>query len=152
AGVGLIVLLNKWDAADPDAKEVAEDGTGDRLGFVDWAPVLRISALRGARLHRLPATVLAVLEARRKRVPTPEVNRRLREWQEAHPAPPRRGRRPRIMYAVQAGIEPPTFVLFARGEIGPDYLRFLENRLRAEYGFVGTPLRLVARPGRRSRE
>jgi GTP-binding protein len=149
AGVGLIVLLNKWDVADPEAKEVAEDGAGDRLGFVDWAPLLRISALRGARLHRLPGTVRAVLEARRHRLPTPILNRRLRDWQEAHPAPPRRGRRPRIMYAVQAGIEPPTFVLFARGELGPDYLRFLENRLRAEYDFTGTPLRLVTRPGRR---
>ena len=152
AGVGLIVLLNKWDAADPEAKEIAEDGAGDRLGFVDWAPVLRISALRGARLHRLPAAVRAVLEARRTRLPTPELNRRLRDWQEAHPAPPRRGRRPRIMYAVQAGIEPPTFVLFGRGEIGPDYLRFLENRLRAEYEFTGTPLRLVTRSGRRGED
>jgi len=151
AGVGLIVLLNKWDAADPDAKETAEDGAADRLGFVDWAPLLRISALRGARLHRLPAAVRAVLEARRTRIATPDLNRRLRDWQEAHPAPTRRGRRPRIMYAVQAGIEPPTFVLFTRGELGPDYLRFLENRLRAQYGFAGTPLRLVAR-SRRSRQ
>jgi GTP-binding protein len=150
AGVGLIILLNKWDAADPDAKEVAEDGTADRLGFVDWAPVLRISALRGARLHRLPEAVRAVLEARRTRLATPELNRRLREWQEAHPAPTRRGRRSRIMYGVQAGTEPPTFVLFVRGELGPDYLRFLENRLRADYRFVGTPLRLVTRTRRRA--
>jgi GTP-binding protein len=152
AGVGLIVLLNKWDAADPDAKEVTEDGAADRLGFVDWAPVLRISALRGARLQRLPATVRAVLEARRTRLATPELNRRLRAWQEAHPAPTRRGRRARVIYAVQAGTEPPTFVLFVRGELGPDYLRFLEHRLRAEYGFLGTPLRLVTRSRRRGEE
>ena len=146
AGTGLIVLLNKWDAADPEAKEVVEDGTGDRLGFVDWAPVLRLSALTGARLHRLPATVRAVMEARRRRLPTPEVNRRLREWQEAHPAPTRKGRRARIMYAVQAGVEPPTFVLFVRGgNLGPGYLRFLEGRLREAYDFRGTPLRLVTR-------
>ena len=150
AGAGLIVLLNKWDAADPDAKEWVEDGTGDRLGFVSWAPVLRISALTGARMHRLPAAVRAVLEARRFRVPTPELNRHIRAWQEAHPAPTRKGRRARIMYAVQAGAEPPTFVLFVRGgELSPDYLRFLEGRLRAEYGFLGTPLQLVARSGRR---
>jgi len=149
AGVGLIILLNKWDAANPEDKEVAEDGTADRLGFVDWAPVLRISALRGARLQRLAPAVRAVLEARRTRLATPELNRRLRDWQEAHPAPARRGRRARIIYAVQAGTEPPTFVLFVRGELGPDYLRFIENRLRAEYGFNGTPLRLVARSRRR---
>ena len=151
AGVGLIVLLNKWDAADPDAKEVTEDGTSDRLAFVDWAPVLRVSALSGARLHRLPGAVRSVLEARRRRVPTPELNRHYRDWQEAHPAPTRRGRRARIMYAVQAGTEPPTFVLFVRGgELGPDYLRFLEGRLRREYDFLGTPLRLVARSARRA--
>ncbi|MBP1632845.1 MAG: ribosome-associated GTPase EngA [Acidobacteria bacterium] len=149
AGVGLIILLNKWDAANPEDKEIAEDGTADRLGFVDWAPVLRISALRGARLQRLAPAVRAVLEARRTRLATPELNRRLRDWQEAHPAPARRGRRARIIYAVQAGTEPPTFVLFVRGELGPDYLRFIENRLRAEYGFNGTPLRLVARSRRR---
>jgi len=153
AGAGLIVLLNKWDAADPDAKEWVEDGTGDRLGFVAWAPVLRISALTGARLHRLPGAVRAVLEARRFRVPTPELNRQIRSWQEAHPAPTRRGRRARIMYAVQAGAEPPTFVLFVRGgELSPDYLRFLERRLREEYGFLGTPLQLVARSARRDQD
>lgn len=153
AGAGLIVLLNKWDAADPDAKEWVEDGTGDRLGFVSWAPVLRISALTGARMHRLPAAVRAVLEARRFRVPTPDLNRQIRSWQEAHPAPTRKGRRARIMYAVQAGVEPPTFVLFVRGgELSPDYLRFLEGRLRGEYGFLGTPLQLVARSGRRDED
>jgi len=153
AGAGLIILLNKWDAAAPEDKEVAEDGTGDRLGFVAWAPVLRISARSGARLHRLPAAVRAVLEARRFRVPTPELNRHLRDWQAAHPAPTRRGRRARIMYAVQAGTEPPAVVLFVRGgELSPDYLRFLEGRLRGEYGFLGTPVRLVARSSRRAKE
>ena len=153
AGAGLIILLNKWDAADPEAKETTEDGTGDRLGFVAWAPVLRVAALTGARLHRLPAAVRAVLEARRFRVPTPELNRHIRSWQEAHPAPTRKGRRARIMYAVQAGVEPPTFVLFVRGgELSPDYLRFLEGRLRGEYDFLGTPLRLVARSSRRGED
>jgi GTP-binding protein len=153
AGVGLIILLNKWDAADPEAKETVEDGTDDRLGFVAWAPVLRVSARSGARLHRLPGAVRAVLEARRHRVPTPELNRHLRDWQEAHPAPTRKGRRARIMYAVQAEVEPPTFVLFVRGgELAPDYLRFLEGRLRGEYDFLGTPLRLVARSGRRGED
>jgi GTP-binding protein len=151
AGAGLIILLNKWDAADPDSKETSEDGLADRLGFVDWAPALRISALRGSRLHRLPAAVRSVLEARRLRLPTPELNRRIRDWQEAHPAPTRKGRRPRVLYAVQAGVEPPTFVLFVRGgSLGPDYLRFLEGRLRADYPFQGTPLRLVTRSGRGS--
>ncbi|HSM02836.1 MAG TPA: ribosome biogenesis GTPase Der [Acidimicrobiia bacterium] len=146
SGSGLIVLLNKWDVTDTEQKAVTEDGVGDRLAFVSWAPVLRLSALTGARLHRLGAAILAVLEARAGRIPTPELNRRVLEWQEAHPPPVRRGRRARIMYAVQAGTEPPTIVLFVRGgELGPDYLRFLEGRLRNAYDFLGTPIRLVPR-------
>jgi GTP-binding protein len=86
-------------------------------------------------------------------VPTPELNRSLRAWQEAHPPPTRQGRRARIMYAVQAGVGPPTFVLFVRGgELAPDYLRFLEGRLRGQYDFLGTPLRLVTRSGRRAEQ
>ena len=130
---------------------VTEDGTADRLGFVGWAPVLRISARTGARLKRLPTAVHHVLETRRTRIPTPELNRRIRGWQEAHPPPVRKGRRARVLYAVQAGSEPPTIILFVRGgELGPDYLRFLENRLRDTYELTGTPVRLVARK-RRSR-
>lgn len=152
SGTGLIVLLNKWDATDEDQKEWALDGVGDRLAFVGWAPVLRVSALTGARLHRLGAALEAVLAARSIRIPTPEINRKVIGWQEEHPPPTRGGRRGRILYTVQAGTEPPTFILFVRGgEIGPDYLRFLEGRLRKDYEFAGTPIRLIARR-RRSRE
>lgn len=146
AGSGLVVVLNKWDDVDIDQREHTEDSVADRLAFVGWAPVLRISAKTGARLQRLPAAVRTVLENRRKRIPTPELNRIVREWQEAHPPPVRKGKRPRIIYAVQAETEPPRVVLFIRGgDLGEDYLRFLENRLRGEYDFVGTPVRLATR-------
>ncbi|MDX1691461.1 MAG: ribosome biogenesis GTPase Der [Acidimicrobiia bacterium] len=152
SGAGIVVILNKWDAADPDDKWWSEDSVGDRLGFIGWAPVLRMSALTGARTKRIGAAVRAVLESRRGRIPTPELNRRVREWQEMHPPPVRKGRRAKILYAVQAGTEPPTIILFVRGgELGPDYLRFLENRLRAEYEFLGTPIRLFTRNRHRSR-
>jgi GTP-binding protein len=145
-GVGLVVLLNKWDIRDEEERLKTEDSVADRLAFVSWAPVLRLSAKTGSRLHRLPQAVRMVLENRRVRVPTPELNRLVRTWQEAHPPPVRKGRRPRIIYAVQAETEPPTFILFVRGgDLGPDYLRFLENRLREEYDFMGTPLRLFTR-------
>ncbi|HSJ71600.1 MAG TPA: ribosome-associated GTPase EngA, partial [Acidimicrobiia bacterium] len=76
----------------------------------------------------------------------PEVNKLIRELQEAHPPPVRKGRRPKILYAVQAETEPPTFVLFVRGgELGPDYIRFIENRLRDTYDFTGTPIRIRTR-------
>ncbi|MFQ5947685.1 MAG: ribosome biogenesis GTPase Der [Acidimicrobiia bacterium] len=146
AGAGLVMLLNKWDGADQEQKAVCEDGVADRLAFVSWAPTLRVSALTGARLRRLPETVRVALRSRQNRIPTPELNRKVRQWQEVHPPPVRRGRRAHILYAVQAGIEPPTIVLFVRGgELGDDYLRFLENRLRQEYDFIGSPIRLVAR-------
>ena len=146
AGVGLIVLLNKWDVITVEERAVTEDSVADRLAFVAWAPVLRMAAKTGSRLHRLPAAIRAVLENRRQRIPTAELNRLIRQWHQSHPPPVRKGKRPRIIYAVQTATEPPTIVLFVRGgEIGADYLRYLENRLREEYDFMGTPLRLTAR-------
>lgn len=145
-GVGLIILLNKWDIVETEERLWTEDSVGDRLGFVSWAPVLRLSAKTGSRIHRIPKAIRLVLENRRFRIPTQELNTVIRRWQSAHPPPVRKGRRPKILYAVQAETEPPTIVLFVRGgELGPDYLRFLENRLREEYDFVGTPIRLYTR-------
>jgi len=146
SGTGIVVLLNKWDITDDVDKAVTEDGVADRLAFIGWAPVLRIAAMTGSRLKRLGPAVHHVLETRRTRIPTPELNRQIRAWQEAHPPPTRKGRRARVMYAVQAGTAPPTIVLFVRGgNLGPDYLRFLENRIRGVYEFTGSPIRLVTR-------
>lgn len=146
SGAGLVVILNKWDAIDTDEREWTEDGVADRFGFVDWAPVLRVSALTGARLKRLGPAVERVLANRASRIPTGELNRLITGWTQAHPAPVRKGRRPRVLYAVQAGTEPPTIILFVSGgELGDDYLRFLENRLRERFDFEGSPIRLIAR-------
>ncbi len=146
SGAGLILLLNKWDLPDLEQREVTTFGVGDRLGFVGWAPVLRISALTGARLHRLPPALQVVLENRARRIPTGQLNRLIRGWQGAHPPPVRKGRRPKILYAVQAGVNPPTIILFiSGGEIGEDYVRYLENKLRAEIDFDGTPIHFMTR-------
>ena len=153
AGVGLILVLNKWDIRDEDERLHTEDSVADRLAFVDWAPILRISAKTGSRLHRLPAAVSRVLENRRRRIPTPELNGLIRPWQEAHPPPVRKGKRPRVIYAVQPETEPPTVILFVRGgDLSDDYLRFIENRLRDTHDFTGTPLRVVARRRQRRYE
>jgi GTPase len=152
AGTGLIVLLNKWDALDEDQREITEQSLPDRFGFVSWAPALRISAKTGARVGRLSAAIEAVLEARQSRIPTGELNRVVREWTSAHPPPVRKGRRPKLQYVVQAGTSPPTFVLFlSGGEIGDDYRRFIENRLRQAYDFTGNPIHLVTREKTRAR-
>lgn len=146
AGAGLILILNKWDELTEEERLETEDSVADRLAFVDWAPILRMSALTGARTHRLPKYIRMVLEHRRRRIPAAEVNRLVRSLQEAHPPPTRRGRRPKILYAVQAETEPPTFVLFVRGgELGTDYIRFIENRIRERHDFTGTPIRIRTR-------
>ncbi len=146
AGAGLLIVLNKWDELDDDQRLHTEDSVADRLAFVSWAPILRMSALTGARTHRLPKHIRAVIENRRRHVPAPEVNRLVRELQEAHPPPVRKGRRPKILYAVQAETEPPTFVLFVRGgELSTDYIRFIENRVRDRWDFTGTPVRIRTR-------
>jgi len=146
AGAGLLLILNKWDELTDEERLRTEDSVADRLAFVDWAPILRISAKTGARTHRLPKYIKGVIENRRKHVPAPEVNRLVRDLQEAHPPPVRKGRRAKILYAVQAETEPPTFVLFVRGgELGPDYIRFIENRIRERYDFTGTPIRIRTR-------
>ncbi|RLE12913.1 MAG: ribosome biogenesis GTPase Der [Actinobacteria bacterium] len=145
-GSGLIILLNKWDDLSEDERLATEDSVADRLAFVDWAPVLRMSAKTGSRTHRLPKYIRTVLEHRRQRIPASEVNRLIRTLQEAHPPPVRKGRRPKILYAVQAETDPPTFVLFVRGgELGTDYIRFIENRIRETYDFTGTPIRIRTR-------
>jgi GTPase len=153
AGAGIVVVLNKWDVVSEDERLATEDSVGDRLAFISWAPVLRISAKTGSRAHRLAKAIRLVIENRAQRIPTPELNRLVREWQQAHPPPVRKGKRAHIIYAVQAETDPPTIVLFVRGgDLGPDYLRFLENRIRQEYDFTGTPIRIRTRRRHRSRE
>ena len=146
AGAGLVVLLNKWDAIDEDQREWTERSLPERFSFIGWAPVLRVSAKTGARVGRLADALEVVLETRENRIPTGVLNREVREWTAAHPPPVRKGRRPKLHYVVQAGTAPPTFVLFVSGgELGEDYLRFLENRLRQHHDFTGNPIHFVAR-------
>lgn len=150
AGVGLVLILNKWDAIDEDQREITERSLPDRLGFVGWSPVIRMSALTGSRIGRLPEAIEVVSAARTTRIPTGQLNRSVREWINAHPPPVRKGRRPKIHYVVQAGTAPPTFVLFVSGgELGDDYLRFIENRLREAADFTGSPIHIVSRAGER---
>ena len=146
SGAGLLVLLNKWDALDHEQKEITERSLPDRFGFVSWAPALRMAAKTGARVGRLGPAIEAVMQTREKRVSTGKLNRDVRDWVAAHPPPVRKGRRPKLHYVVQAATGPPTFVAFVSGgDLGDDYMRFLENRLRDTYDFVGNPIHFVTR-------
>jgi GTP-binding protein len=147
AGAGAVTVLNKWDLVD-DASSV-ETSVADRLHFVHHAPLIRISAVTGRGIGRLIPHVDAVLAGRRIRIPTATLNELLRGIQDRHPAPSG-GRPARVLYATQISSEPPTFVLFATARLAPAWLRFVQRRLREEYGFTGNPIRLIVRERGRS--
>jgi GTP-binding protein len=149
-GRGLVIAVNKWDAV-----EEKTDSTFDQYvewirheaPFLDFAPIVSISAKTGQRVDRVLQLAVDVWAERRKRIPTGELNRILADASARQEPPPVKGRRPKLFYATQAGIAPPTFVFFAReaGSVHFSYRRYLENRLRDELSFLGTPIRLVFR-------
>jgi GTP-binding protein len=150
AGCGVIIAANKWDLVKAEGSDFAktfDEELRRALKFLDYAPVLHISALTGERTPRLLEYIDRVAEARRRRVPTAELNRFIEVVTAAHP-PASPGRREvRILYAAQTGTEPPTFVLFTNvaTKFHFSYERFLVNRLRESFGFQGTPIRLLVR-------
>jgi len=146
AGAGLVILANKWDEADIEEREETLSSIGDRLAFAHWAPVLTMSAKTGSKVGRIGGAVRLSLENRRKRIPTGELNRLIRQWQQMHPPPVRKGRRPKILYAVQSGVEPPEIVLFVSGgELAADYLRYLEGKVREHDDYTATPVWITPR-------
>ena len=155
AGCGIIVAANKWDLMKGDGRERAKEFDEElrrRLKFLDYVPVLHISAVTGERTARLLETIDQVAAARTARVKTSELNTLIQRVASAHP-PPSRGRtETRILYAAQTGVAPPTFVIFTNvaTQFHFSYERFLVNKLRESFGFVGTPIRLHVR--RRTRK
>jgi GTPase len=151
AGRGLILAANKWDLMKGRGEDYARTFDAEarrRLKFLDYAPLVHISALTGERTGRLLELIDQVAAARRRRVATPELNRFVESITRAHP-PASPGRKEvRILYATQARVAPPTFVFFTN--VGTrfhfSYERFVVNRLREAFGFIGTPIRLEVRP------
>jgi GTP-binding protein len=115
--------------------------------FLDFAPVVAISALTGQRVGRVLEAAIDIWGERRKRVPTGELNRMLSDATARQVPPVVKGRRPKVFYGTQAAVAPPTFVFFANeaGSIHFSYRRYLENRIREAFGFDGTPIKLVFR-------
>ncbi len=150
AGRGVVVALNKWDLLPEHTHEAAEAADGEvrrRLPFLDYAPIVHISAKTGERTPKLLEIVDRVATERRKRVPTPALNRFVAAITAAQPPVSDARRAVRILFASQTGVAPPTFVLFTNvaATMHFSYLRYLTNRLREEYGFAGTPIRLHIR-------
>ncbi len=148
-GVGLVIAINKWDVVEKTGTTFDEYVADVRreAPFLEFAPVIAISAKTGQRVERVLESAVEIAAERRRRVPTGALNSLLREATFRQQPPSVRGRRPRFFYATQASIEPPTFVLFASdaGNVHFSYKRYLENRIREAFGFAGTPIRLVLR-------
>ncbi len=150
AGVSAVVLVNKWDAVPPERRQhglALEEEIREALKFLPHLPILFVSALTGMHVKRVIPAALEVVEARYQRIPTGPLNDLIRTALAEHAPPTRRGQRLKVYYATQAGVAPPTFVLFVND---PDlvhfsYRRYLENRIREIYPFPGTPLRLLFR-------
>jgi GTP-binding protein len=145
----VVVLVNKWDAVEKDTYTMIEytKWVREALRFMDYVPVLFISALTGQRVHKVIPAALAAQRARFLRIPTGELNRLVQDALARHAPPSKRGTRLKIYYASQPGVDPPTFVFHVND---PDlvhfsYERYLENRLRDSRDFSGTPLRLIFR-------
>jgi GTP-binding protein len=156
AGRGVIIAANKWDlmkSLGPDAYKAFDQQVRRQLKFLDYAPIVHLSAKSGERTPKLLELVDKVAASRRQRVATAELNRFFEQTTRAHPPVSAGHRHVRVLYAAQTGVAPPTFVLFTNvaTKFHFSYQRFLENRLRETYGFLGTPLRLTVRKRSRVR-
>ena len=146
---GVIVLVNKWDMVEKDTYTINEfeEKIRTELNFMPYVPILFISAETGQRVSKIFPAVLEVNEARYQRIPTNQLNKFMREATAKHPPPSKGGTRVKFFYATQPGVAPPTFVFFVNKPdwVNFSYIRFLENRLREQYAFPGTPVRLIFR-------
>jgi GTPase len=150
AGRGVVIIANKWDLVKergPKFSEVFDDETRRHMRFLDYAPILHISALTGERAPKILETMDRIHETRRKRVPTPALNTFLEAVTAANPPVSPGRKHVRIMYAAQIGVAPPSFVFFTNvaTTFHFSYERFLANQLREQFGFLGTPIRIQVR-------
>jgi GTP-binding protein len=150
AGCGIVVAVNKWDLVKGQGEDFVkafDDKLRFQLKFLEYAPIVHISALTGHRTGRLLEVIDRVATARQHRVPTSQFNAFLEEATSKHPPVSKARREVRILYGLQASTAPPSFVVFTNvaSELHFSYERYLTNRIREAFGFEGTPIRLVVR-------
>jgi GTP-binding protein len=145
AGTAAIIVFNKWDVTDADQRKDVLDQAADRLAFLGYAPIVKVSALTGRNIRHVLPALREAEAAYHRRVPTAALNRVVADAQQRHPPPAVRKRRPRVLYATQGASEPPTFTLFATHELPETYLRYLERRIRDAFDLGPTPMKLRVR-------
>ena len=145
AGCALVLVNNKWDLVDEERQKMLLWEVEHDLAHVSWAPHINLAARTGWHTNRLVRALDAALEGWTTRVPTGRLNAFLGELQSATPHPLRGGRQPRILFATQAQTAPPRIVIFTTGFLDAGYRRFIERRLREEFGFTGTPIQIGVR-------
>jgi GTPase len=145
AGTAAIVVLNKWDLTDADQRRDVLQQAADRLEFLAYAPLVKVSALTGRNLRYVLPALREAEAAYHRRVPTAALNRVITDAQQRQPPPVVRKRRPRVLYATQGAADPPTFTLFATHRLPQTYLRYLEHRIREAFELGPTPVKLRVR-------
>ncbi|MDQ3053670.1 MAG: ribosome biogenesis GTPase Der [Actinomycetota bacterium] len=145
SGRALVLAMNKWDAVDEDRRYDLEREVDRELARVTWATRVNLSALTGRGVNRIAPALQSALESWEKRVPTATLNQWLRTTVDRTPPPPRGGKAPKIRYATQADIRPPRFLVFSTGFLEAGYRRFLERKLREDFGFAGSPIEVSVR-------
>jgi GTP-binding protein len=145
AGKAMVIVMNKWDLVDEDRRDQLDREIDRHLDQVEWAQRVNVAAKTGWHRDRLAPALRTALDSWEKRVPTSKLNSFLGALIGATPPPVRGGKQPKIYYSTQAGISPPKFVVFSSGWIEASYRRFIERRLREEFGFPGTPVMVAIR-------
>ncbi|MFV0451830.1 MAG: ribosome biogenesis GTPase Der [Propioniciclava sp.] len=151
AGRALVIAYNKWDLTDDERRHYLTREIERDVQAFTWAPRVNISALTGRNVDKLKKAIDTALAGWETRVTTGQLNSFLGRVAAAHPHPVRSGKQPRILFGTQAHACPPVFALFTTGRMDPQYLRFIERRLREEFGFVGTPVLVEVRPREKRR-
>jgi len=145
AGRACVLALNKWDLVDEDRRHQLERELDRGLVRVPWAQRVNVSALTGRAVHKLAPALRTALTSWDSRVPTGVLNSWLNDLIAATPPPVRGGKQPKVLFATQAGTRPPTIVLFTTGFLEAGYRRFVERKVREQFGFVGSPVRISVR-------
>ncbi|ROP33402.1 GTP-binding protein [Couchioplanes caeruleus] len=146
AGRALVIAFNKWDLVDADRRFYLDKEIDRELKRIPWAIRVNISAKTGRAVDKLAPALRRALASWEKRIPTGALNQWLTALTQATPHPVRGGRAPRVLFATQAGVAPPRFVLFTTGPFDAGYQRFVERKLREEFGFEGSPVEVSVRP------